>query len=88
MLRSSQHHLSMWSVVPNGSRLRSLGHRGVGDVQEAGANAGAFAALLGDRVDVADQGDVDRAAQVGDDVGEFSGAAVTAEVDVALERLV
>ena len=47
-----------------------LGDRGVGDALEAGAGP-AF-----DRVDEADDDDVELASQVGDDVGEFSVAAV------------
>ena len=41
-----------------------------------------------DRVDEADEGHVDLPPEVGDEVGEFPFAAVRAEVDLALERLV
>ena len=50
---------------------RELGHRGIGDVGEAGPDPGDFRALLVDGVDEADQGDVDLAMEVGDEVGEF-----------------
>jgi hypothetical protein len=42
-----------------------LGDRGVGDIEEAGSDSGGFRAGL-DRVDEADQGDVDLAVEVGD----------------------
>ena len=73
--------------MPPKKLIVELGDRGVGDVQEAGPDAGDFGPFF-DRVDVADQGDVDLAVQVGDDVGEFPFAAVGAEVDRAFEGLV